>query len=196
MKTCSKCKEIKPFSEFHKCKRAPDGAAYDCIACSKAYAAEYAAANRDRILSLKKATYERNKKSWDNYRSANAAEIAARKRKWYAEKVKADPAYRLKERIRKMVYRTLEYSGAKKQLSTLEQLGYNAEMLKSHLEKQFQKGMSWENYGKWHIDHIAPVSALVDSGVTDPRVINCLTNLRPMWASENISKGAKMETLL
>ena len=30
--------------------------------------------------------------------------------------------------------------------------------LKEHIEKQFVDGMSWDNWGEWHIDHIKPVS--------------------------------------
>jgi len=50
--------------------------------------------------------------------------------------------------------------------------------------------MSWENRGKWHIDHIVPVS----SAKTEQDIIklNHYTNLRPMWASDNIKKSNKM----
>lgn len=43
---------------------------------------------------------------------------------------------------------------------------------------------------EWHVDHIIPVSELVRCGVTDPAKINALENLRPMWAKDNMSKGA------
>lgn len=58
--------------------------------------------------------------------------------------------------------------------------------------------MSWEAHarGEIHIDHIVPVSKLVSDGETDPAVINALSNLRPMWAADNLAKGAKQETLL
>lgn len=75
-------------------------------------------------------------------------------------------------------------------------LGYTKKELVSHIERQFAKGMSWENHGKWHIDHILPVSWHVKNGTTDPRIINGLTNLRPMWARDNNSKGSKREVLL
>lgn len=75
-------------------------------------------------------------------------------------------------------------------------LGYNRGDLVSHIERQFLDGMTWGNYGEWHIDHIIPVSKMVKEGTTDPSIINCLTNLRPMWASDNISKGSSVESLL
>lgn len=79
---------------------------------------------------------------------------------------------------------------------TEEYLGYTKDELRKHLEKQFQKGMDWNNYGEWHIDHIVSISELLKSGETRPEVINCLSNLRPMWAEENMKKNASRETLL
>jgi len=68
-------------------------------------------------------------------------------------------------------------------------LGYSAEDLKQHLEKNFKEGMSWENYGLWHIDHIKPISSFDKE--EDPKIINSLKNLQPLWASENYIKSNK-----
>ncbi len=75
-------------------------------------------------------------------------------------------------------------------------MGYSRHDLVKHLERQFLKGMSWDNYGKWHIDHITPVSWFVKNGIADPMIVNSLPNLRPIWASENMRKGDKIEVLL
>jgi hypothetical protein len=63
--------------------------------------------------------------------------------------------------------------------------------LMSHIEKQFKEGMSWKNYGEWHIDHIIPQSWLPFNSLEDENFIKswCLSNLQPLWAKENISKG-------
>lgn len=79
---------------------------------------------------------------------------------------------------------------------THELLGYSKEQLAKHIEKQFLKGMNWENRSEWHIDHIIPLSVMLKNGETDPKVINALTNLKPIWKKENLSKGIKMEYLL
>ena len=42
-------------------------------------------------------------------------------------------------------------------MSSTEYLGCNIETFKKHLEQQFTEGMSWENYGEWHIDHKIPL---------------------------------------
>jgi len=75
-------------------------------------------------------------------------------------------------------------------LHSHEVLGYTGLELVSHLEKQFDEKMNWENYGTyWHIDHIVPISYFTSQGVYDPKVINCLTNLQPLEAKENIRKS-------
>jgi hypothetical protein len=81
-------------------------------------------------------------------------------------------------------------------------LGYSFEELMTHLEKQFSKGMSWHNYGygdgKWHIDHIRPLASF-EYDTTDCeefRAAWALTNLRPLWQSDNLKKGSRVENLL
>jgi hypothetical protein len=54
--------------------------------------------------------------------------------------------------------------------------------------------MSWENYGKWHIDHIKPIKYRENGELPSlEEVIKRLhyTNLQPLWAEENIAKGNK-----
>lgn len=81
-----------------------------------------------------------------------------------------------------------------------EMVEYTAEELKNHLERQFLKGMKWENYGKygWHVDHIVPVSDFNFTSSEDPEFKACwaLGNLRPLWSKENHSKHAKRTHLL
>jgi hypothetical protein len=50
--------------------------------------------------------------------------------------------------------------------------------------------MSWENRDEWHVDHINSIKSYVDDGVTDPKVINALSNLQPLWVEDNLKKGA------
>jgi hypothetical protein len=71
-------------------------------------------------------------------------------------------------------------------------LGYSLEELMSHLQSQFQEGMSWNNYGEWHIDHIKPVCSFNFQSKHDAEFKLCwqLSNLRPLWAKDNLRKGA------
>lgn len=84
---------------------------------------------------------------------------------------------------------SLKRLGTDKSGTTIEMLGYSADDLKIHLESLFKDGMSWDNYGEWHIDHIKPVS-LFDKN-EDVSVVNSLENLQPLWDFENLSKGNK-----
>lgn len=77
-------------------------------------------------------------------------------------------------------------------------VGYTIFDLKSHLEKQFSQGMTWDNYGKfgWHIDHIMPVSSFNFKTIHDIEFKECwaLSNLRPLWAIDNLKKNNKITT--
>ena len=79
----------------------------------------------------------------------------------------------------------------RKPKSTIAILGATVDEVRAHLEAQFREGMSWENYGKWHIDHIIPLASAKD---LDEIVRLChYTNLQPLWAEENLRKGAKIK---
>ena len=90
---------------------------------------------------------------------------------------------------RRLIKRTIKYLGTEKELTTIELLGYTPLHLKESIETKFQEGMSWDNYGEWHIDHIRPISSFDKH--EKPEVINSLENLQPLWAFDNLSKGNK-----
>ena len=73
-------------------------------------------------------------------------------------------------------------------------LGCSWLQFRRHLESQFTKGINWENYGKhWHIDHIMPCASFDHSNPAHVRQCWHFTNLRPLEASKNNAKGAKVE---
>lgn len=88
--------------------------------------------------------------------------------------------------------------GYQKETSWFAILGYTRDELVAHLERQFTKGMSWNNMGEWHIDHIVPLSSFSIETPDSPDFARAwaLTNLRPMWGIANMSKGGKVLTLL
>lgn len=81
--------------------------------------------------------------------------------------------------------------GYYKRSKTTDLLGCDFNKLKNHLESKFAIGMNWDNYGKWHIDHIVPIA----SAKTEDEIValNHYTNLQPLWAEDNIRKGAKLD---
>lgn len=74
-------------------------------------------------------------------------------------------------------------------------VGYTVDDLMAHLAPQFAKGMTWDNYGKWHVDHIRPISHFNFESYTDTEFKECwsLWNLQPLWAKENLCKQDKCE---
>jgi hypothetical protein len=51
--------------------------------------------------------------------------------------------------------------------------------------------MSWENRRLWHIDHIIPLALAKNE---DQLIkLNHYTNLRPLWAKDNLVKSARYE---
>ena len=90
---------------------------------------------------------------------------------------------------RQMLKGFIKYYNIKKLENNHYKLGYSLKSFKLRIEYNFKSGMSWNNYGEWHIDHIKPISRF--SIDVNPRIVNCLANLRPMWAFDNLSKHNK-----
>lgn len=106
-----------------------------------------------------------------------------------------DPQYKISRQIRHRIYIALK--GNKKRLSSIEELGCTIPELKDYITGKFQVDMTWDNYcyTGWHLDHIVPLSSF---DLTDPEDFKraChYTNLQPLWAKDNISKGNKIKTL-
>ena len=79
-----------------------------------------------------------------------------------------------------------------KQLKSQELLGCSFETAREHIESLFQPGMSWNNYGKWHMDHIIPCVSF-DLRCPVQQLACCFyKNLQPLWAFDNMSKGGKI----
>ena len=78
-----------------------------------------------------------------------------------------------------------------KSASTKILIGCSIDFLKQHLESKFQQGMSWKNYGKWHIDHIRPCASFDLSQAREQKKCFHYKNLQPLWARDNILKKNK-----
>lgn len=123
------------------------------------------------------------------YREANPewrrkSDLEAKRRR-YAR----DPLYRAVMSMRCRIRHAL--SGINKSAKTLELLGCDASQLRQHLEKQFQPGMTWDNYGVtgWHIDHKKPCASFDLADPAQQRECFHYSNLQPLWALDNIKKG-------
>ncbi|CAG7580892.1 MAG: p100 [uncultured marine phage] len=148
---------------------------------------KYREDNKDYYLEYLKEWRENNeeymKEYWDNNRDKKS--IYNEK---YRNRLKIEKPHLLA--WRRVLNNTLVRMGKEKSSSTIKMLGYSSEDLKVHLESLFTEGMSWENHGEWHIDHIYPVSKFDPN--TDVKEVNALENLQPLWAFDNLSKGNKI----
>lgn len=126
----------------------------------------------------------------------NKEKIAERKREWFFRKYRSDDGFKTKHLLRSMVSRACNLAKIKKLSSSFDYLGYSVSDFRIHIEKQFLDGMTWDNHGQWHIDHITPISVMIRSGETRPQAINCLSNLRPIWKEDNFSKSDNVEFLI
>lgn len=211
LKICKKCKDNKPLSEYHKKRGTKDGHRNECKECIKKYQRVY---RNNQEYKLKEAEYDKNRyyknrieilKHKQEYHIQNREEILEKKRiyqlnnkekikKWRDENKdiinQGQKRYRDNNHHiiawRSILYRTLKYFGTIKEGHTIDILGYSAEDLKCHIEKQFIDGMNWENYGRWEIDHIRPLCTFPHD--TDPAIVNALSNLRPLWKKDNLER--------
>lgn len=109
------------------------------------------------------------------------------KRRWN------DPIYK----INKLTSNKINAQINNKNNSVFKLLGYSLEELMNHLEAQFEDGMTWDNHGKWHIDHIKPICSFKFESYEDEEFKECwaLSNLRPLWAKDNLKKSIKDKKL-
>ena len=213
-KVCSKCLIEKDSREFNLNKSTKDGFGFHCKKCIK----EYYNNNKEKILIRNKKWGVNNpdklKESVFNWKNNNLYKVKGYHEKWCVnnpEKVKesSNKYYKnnkekcylatkiysnsVKHTIawRSLLFNSLKRLGQKKETNTIELLGYSSLDLKEYLISLFTEGMSWGNYGEWHIDHIKMVSEFDKE--THPSIVNKLSNLRPLWATTREINGVIYE---
>lgn len=179
MKWCNKCKAEQSKTEFVKNKNRYDGLSGYCKHCQK-----QCINKRRKTEEYKQIRNETGRK----YRQKNRLKILAWRRKYKKQKRAADPIWRLTENFRSAISTSLQ--GNKNGRHWENILGYTKQDLRFHLESQFQNGMTWDNYGQWHIDHKTPMSWFKFNSMEEDAFKKCwaLENLQPKWAEENSSK--------
>lgn len=188
-KAWKKSKMLDPvYAELHRKKAKEQSKKYhsenraDCLDKMKVRNAKYYQENKSSIIN-----------AVSNYNKANKLKVAKYKLDWHKNKLKTDRKYKLAQVARRLLHRALGVAGNVKAKNTEKYHGYSSDDLILRLETTFTEGMSWSNYGEWHIDHIKPLKSFINEGQFDPAVINSLSNLQALWAKDNMSKGAKYE---
>ena len=147
--------------------------------------------NKEKVKKYRKQYWldnkEKEKAQIKQWRLDNREKINS----YYRNKTKTDPIYKFAKNQRRRMWAALK--GISKCESTLILLGCSIEECWNHLEQQFEPGMTRDNYGLWHVDHIIPCVSFDDLSDTKQQK-KCFhyTNLQPLWAVDNMKKGAKL----
>ncbi len=218
MKICKDCKIEQEIERYTKDKSRKDGLSDWCKACL----ALYRFINRDKNRARRKIYYRNNltdeykaylviyRKSRKHIQQKWERENYTRRKEYrriyfennphikkkISENIKKKrreiPMVKLTCALRSRIYAAIKNFDLKKQSSIKSILGADIKTVKAFIEKQFKKGMTWENHGQygWHIDHKIPFSS---AKTEEELLILChYTNLQPLWAKENLSKGDKI----
>lgn len=212
-KKCTRCSQEKRISEFSRDKSTKDGLNYYCRKCSSAIGLAWQAKNSEKVraahaawyivhrneILAKRATYRANNR--EQIRIYSAAYQAAHRTAEAAydrHRLQTNLQYRLAHALRKRLFKAVrsQLSGGepgKRGGSAVRDMGCSIVEFKNYIESKFQPGMSWDNWGPkgWHIDHIVPLSKF-DLTNREQFLKAChYTNLQPLWARDNLSKGAQ-----
>lgn len=154
--------------------------------CYQRNAAQYKAKHRDYYLANaeRKKTYQSEyvKRNWASVKQVSAA--------YKRNRLRNDPLFRAEYAMRCRVFQAFRKKAIPQSQRTRDMLGCEWETLKAHMEAQFAAGMTWNNYGEWHVDHIVPLA----SATSESELIRLChySNLQPLWAADNRRKGARL----
>jgi hypothetical protein len=204
MKKCSTCGINKKLCDFHKWKFGSDGYRRVCKECRKLETkkyyknnedkvklkvAEYRKNNPEKVKEVKQKIYDRDKERILQVNKLYRENNKEKRNEYVRNRKTKDPIFKLKHLMNSRLRIFLKSNNLKKYNKTFDIVGCDPEHLKNYLESQFKEGMSWENQGEWHIDHIIPLS----SGKTYEEILRLChyTNLQPLWGIDNMKKGSK-----
>ena len=206
VKYCPRCKKFLLRDSFYKSNQTKDGLYGYCKSCSKTIRTK----EDKRSYNRKYYKTESGQKSYKKYIQSDKKKIVDKKyyqtekgkicikrqsvkyissgkcAEYYRVRYKQDIKFRLKRLLRSRM--NLALTNNQKSGHSLELLGCSIDELKVHLEQQFEPGMTWNNYGEWHIDHIIPCNYFDLTKEENQRICFNYRNLQPLWAEENNKK--------
>ena len=165
------CKTKKDINEFYSDSSKKNGISSKCKKCANIR-------NRDKK--------KLRMKNDDEYRKLDNKKRESRK----VHRESRDPVFKLKRKMRHSLIDAFRRKGYSKETQSQKILGADWKTVKEHFESLFTEGMNWKNMGKWHIDHIIPLSI----AKTEEDIIKLCnyTNLQPLWAEDNLKKSNKI----
>ena len=198
-KNCTKCNIEQNLSNFNLKNTSKDGLRSECKSCRKKISELYRINNQEKIKNSNKKWINNNleiykeltRQKSKQYRENNPDKIKETYKKW----VKNNPDYEKIKHLknphirawRGVLHNSLKRLGSIKEGHTIDLLGYSALELKRYITNLFTDGMSWDNYGQWHIDHIKRICEF--DLETSINIVNNLSNLRPLWKTTREING-------
>jgi hypothetical protein len=168
--------------------------------CTTCLSREYRKKNPERVKAVKDAWYAKNRdkeiakaKKWqkENPEKAKAATSKYVKNSNYTmNRYNNDIQFRLRVILRNRLLQSIKTDA--KAGSAVQDLGCSINEFKDYLESKFVPGMTWENMGDWHIDHIHPLSKYDLGDVEQFKQACHYTNLQPLWKEDNLRKGSML----
>ena len=161
----------------------------------KEYQKKYRLDNLEKVKKMTKIWIENNREKFNKLANKsyhkNKKKIIKKNMEYERKRLQTDMNWVLKKRLRNRLRQALK--GISKSKSTMELLGVpHMDFLKTWIECKFKEGMTWENRHLWHIDHIKPCSSFDLTKPEEQAKCFHYTNLQPLWASENLSKGNRI----
>lgn len=197
MKTCSSCEIEKELDEFPKGKKYTDGRRGVCKICTVSYSRKY---------TIKQGEYKcivcNENKLHNEFHSCpqnknglrqTCKDCTPTRSRDFMKVYYSDLNFRLKHCLRTRIRHSINSQNVSKSNKTPELVGCSIMNLKTHLESKFTEGMTFENYGEWHIDHIRPCASFNLEDPEEQKKCFHWTNLQPLWALDNIRKGDKWD---
>ena len=219
VKFCKFCEEEKEDTYFSKNKNTKDGLQTYCKKCvikktkqwnennkeklkeikrkynkkfrlqNPNYSKKYYKSNNEKINSQKQKWVEKNINYQKEYREVNKEHIS----KKYVERLEKDFIFKYSHNIRNLIRGSFKRGCKgvyKKGLKTENILGCSIDFFIEYISNKLKNGMTLENHGEWHLDHIIPIATAQSE---DELIkLNHYTNFQPLWSKENLKKGSKI----
>lgn len=184
------CHKKRNSSSFHKCAKNKDGLQCLCKDCHKIYRKNWLEKNKEKYSKQCKKWRDNNKvkcyNSSKKWMKNNKEKFKKFNREYKAYKRKTDMSFKITTNLRNRVRKAIK--GINKSKTTIELIGCNIEEFMIHIERQFKKGMTWENYGEWELDHIKPCCSFDLLKESEQKKCFNYSNSQPLWKKEHREK--------
>ena len=196
MKHCPTCDSWKELTDYNKQSSSWDKLGRMCRKCYCDYKTNKRRNDKKYIESdrLYKIKYTESGRRYEVSKIrylAKKEEIIKKCVEYNKKRYNNDPYFKVVTSIRTRISKLLRQKNADKNNNFYEHLGCSKDYFIEYFEAKFKEGMSWENHGEWHIDHIKPCASFNLLDEEEQKKCFHYTNLQPLWASENLSKGCK-----